>query len=75
MPTELVQIEEVKRGAFVVDSATGVPVLVKSTKKDGEDVVLEVGLTFCVEIRRPGGSVVSVWRRQRRRKERKEDGE
>lgn len=75
MPTEEVPIEEIKKGALVVDSSTGVPVLIKSTKKDGGDVVLGVGLTFCVEIRRPRGSLVSVWRRQRRRKERKEDGE
>lgn len=75
MPVELEPIESIKKGNVVVDSATGVPVLVKSIKKDGNDVVLGIGLVFCVEIRRPGGSVVSVWRRQRRRKERKEDGE
>ncbi len=75
MPTTEEPIEKVKKGAWVVDSSTGVPVLIKSTKKDGGDVVLGVGLSFCVEIRRPGGTVVSVWRQHRRRKERKDDDE
>ncbi len=75
MPVDQVPIEDVKKGAQVVDPSSGVPVLIKATKKDGDEVVLSVGLTFCVEIRRTRGSVVSVWRRQRRRKERKDDGE
>jgi len=71
MPLEEVPIESVKVGARVIAPHDGVLVTVKGKKKDGEDVVLEIGAAFCVEIRKPRGSLVDVWR-LRRRKERKE---
>jgi hypothetical protein len=67
MPIELEAIETLKRGAAVVDPASGTVVMVKKVKTDGEFVVLEIGLAYCLEIRRPGGSVISVWRRRRKK--------
>lgn len=71
MPVEDEPIESVKKGTMVLDGWSGTLVPVKRVRKDGEMYVLEIGLAFCLEIRKPGGSVVGVWRR-RRRKERKE---
>ncbi len=71
MPVEQEAIELVKRGDFVVVPADGVIVAVKKVRQDGYFVVLEIGRTFCLELRGPRGSVISVWRK-RRRKERKE---
>lgn len=73
MPVDGEPIETIKRGAFVVTRHDGVPVQVKKVREDGADIVLEIGLAFCLEIREPRGSVIQVWRRQRRRKERKEE--
>lgn len=72
MPIEEEPIETVKRGWRVVAPWDGVLVTVKKVREDGEFIVLEIGEAFCLEVRKERGSVVSVWRR-RRRKERKEE--
>lgn len=74
MPVEQEPIEQVKKGFQVVDRWSGTLVTVKKTRQDGGFVVLEIGEAFCLEIRHEKGTLVSVWRR-RRRKERKDDGE
>lgn len=73
MPVDGEPIESIKKGDTVVTPADGVVVTVRKVRKDGEFVVLEIGRPFCLELRGARGSVVQVWRRPRRRKERKEE--
>lgn len=73
MPVDGEPIETVKRGGFIVTHHDGVVVQVRKVREDGPDIVLEIGLPFCLEVRKPRGSVVQVWRRQRRRKERQKE--
>ena len=69
-----VKIEEVKKGAIVLEPGSGAQVIVKKVKADGEFVELVFGLPFCLALRRPRGSVVSVWRRRASRKGKASDG-
>ncbi len=75
MPVERVPIEAVKKGSVVIEQWSGALCTVKKVRIEGESVVLEIGQAWCLAIEGPRGSVIGVWRRQRRAKAKdKENG-